>query len=887
MSTHAIFWRTVWKEYRLQRALWIAMALMTVALQWVFFETFSRVNSPLFLFWTAAGLPAFYLLGSGAMLFAGERENGTFEVQRSLPTRAGTVFWGKVVFSMASAAMVLGVASVLAFALSGWTLHPPQGFSPLAVLVVFGFWGVELFVWSVLFSLRTGQVLLSAVLGIAVVSVYLHLLSLTLSPDAITYGYWLAMPYRAAIAAVVALIDVWLAMRWFDEKRSRRQGVDSKVATDVMPGWFYDDPSPGRIAMVGRLLWLHVRQSGGPAAVLYVVFFLLAAFPPDMLVLPHYGNPLAQSIAQQPLLLLAFACVPVFGMLAFSSDQVRRRYRFLADHGVTPRWVWWSGQASLMPLLMVVLPVLLYFVDHPLAQQRLTDAMRWQHAGWPQYCIPTADSSIFDFSPAFLFTVGYVVFGFAAGQCCAMFLRSHVLAGLCSVLATGVLAVFWWMVLLFQIPWSWSALPILLGLILASRLRTRDWLIERNTWRSWWRPAAAIVIPIAAVLTAVSLYRIYQIPYVDLGPLEKELPRPLTVKEQVSLNAYAKHLGKGKNLDEESRKDLAVIGLALRYRNWLPDVGLLFEQEAYDRLIQWSVRPGQTPERLLAVERQLAKQTAHDSLIGSIQVRYGVLWRALHDDFTMLGRIGTKDPLPLTTLLWMRVPWERERALRLLKFQTYCELRGLADLKSGSVVCVGPNDFQKMRRWQTKLEPLKESELLYVLREQLGLPAIYRDEFARFYSWPDNTLLARRLLFNQTYRRATQLILALEAWKLQHGSLPKTLDPLVGPCLDRLPDDPYSHRPFLYFPKGASASLSWKPNYYTKLQSLPAKSPFLWSTGPYVQYAPWDPSKNNMVDDYRIVLRPWEIYGLPPGQQSRRPTSEQDVLSSGRVFPIP
>ncbi|MEN6557951.1 MAG: hypothetical protein ABFC54_07205, partial [Thermoguttaceae bacterium] len=182
MSTHAIFLRIVWKEYRLQRALWIAMALLTVALQWLFFEVFSRLDSPLFLFWTAAGLPAFYLLGSGAMLFAGERENGTFESQRLLPTRAGTVFWGKTVYSIASAAILFAAAALLAFVLSGWTLHPPKGFSPLAVLAVFGLWGVELFVWSVLFSLRTGQVLLSAVLGIAVLSVYLHLLSRMLSP---------------------------------------------------------------------------------------------------------------------------------------------------------------------------------------------------------------------------------------------------------------------------------------------------------------------------------------------------------------------------------------------------------------------------------------------------------------------------------------------------------------------------------------------------------------------------------------------------------------------------------------------------------------------------------------------------------------------------------
>ena len=31
----SIFWRLLWKEYRLQRALWIAMAVLTAMLLWL------------------------------------------------------------------------------------------------------------------------------------------------------------------------------------------------------------------------------------------------------------------------------------------------------------------------------------------------------------------------------------------------------------------------------------------------------------------------------------------------------------------------------------------------------------------------------------------------------------------------------------------------------------------------------------------------------------------------------------------------------------------------------------------------------------------------------------------------------------------------------------
>ena len=54
------------------------------------------------LFVAALGLPALYLLGCGAMLFAGEHEAGTYEFQRSLPTPAWPVFAAKVAFALLS-----------------------------------------------------------------------------------------------------------------------------------------------------------------------------------------------------------------------------------------------------------------------------------------------------------------------------------------------------------------------------------------------------------------------------------------------------------------------------------------------------------------------------------------------------------------------------------------------------------------------------------------------------------------------------------------------------------------------------------------------------------------------------------------------------------------
>jgi hypothetical protein len=59
-----------------------------------------------------------------------------------------------------------------------------------------------------------------------------------------------------------------------------------------------------------------------------------------------------------------------------------------------------------------------------------------------------------------------------------------------------------------------------------------------------------------------------------------------------------------------------------------------------------------------------------------------------------------------------------------------------------------------------------------------------------------------------TIRRLTRLALAVQAWRLEHGSVPKSLDVLVGPVLGALPLDPQTGKPFLWFPEGPAVQLS-------------------------------------------------------------------------------
>ena len=173
------------------------MIALVVLVQAIFFALLTPRDKPLFLFWTASGLSAFYFLGCGAILFAGEQEAGTYEFQRALPVGPGRVFAAKMVFAIVSALAMFVGTWLLALGLSGWTFHPLQGFSPLGVLIVFGFFGLEMFLWAVLFSMLSRRVLLAAILGVAAASIGVQMVSAWGGAVFSMYQYfWVTIPLR-------------------------------------------------------------------------------------------------------------------------------------------------------------------------------------------------------------------------------------------------------------------------------------------------------------------------------------------------------------------------------------------------------------------------------------------------------------------------------------------------------------------------------------------------------------------------------------------------------------------------------------------------------------------------------------------------------------------
>ena len=163
----------------------------------------------------------------------------------------------------------------------------------------------------------------------------------------------------------------------------------------------------------------------------------------------------------------------------------------------------------------------------------------------------------------------------------------------------------------------------------------------------------------------------------------------------------------------------------------------------------------------------------------------------------------------------------------------------------------------------------------------------------------------------ETTRRATHVIMAIEAWKVDHkGDLPEHLSQLVGAYLDKLPLDPYSGTQFYYVRKGipppsvamaptvavnASPAVadSYAPVFSGPTESslwlaLP-KQPFIWSPGEWVQIeTPPDIAVDPRVAEHeRLPRNPYNVRAWAGGDHWRVPLDEYDVWLSGQYFEIP
>ncbi len=275
------------------------------------------------------------------------------------------------------------------------------------------------------------------------------------------------------------------------------------------------------------------------------------------------------------------------------------------------------------------------------------------------------------------------------------------------------------------------------------------------------------------------------------------------------------------NFDAALEAWLAALRADMQRFQCVPADAEPFRQEILEGLQIWGAGTGQTAERIRGAIDRLAAWHATWPAPADLVLPFYQEDRLVIDDLPAAawlglmngnrgsnvasfdGYVGGRWFFGLTTAdqQWLssRLPWERARSHRLLDWQAYFQLdvadetakdfahdrpTGLARLgvfgkrsvrvNSQSGVTQSWVSWEQRADWWLLSTPLLE-----------GSPLVSES-------------LAWLMLCRETDYRATLIILALEAWRAEHGMLPSELNELVGHGLEKVPLDPLKAKPFLY-----------------------------------------------------------------------------------------
>jgi hypothetical protein len=281
------------------------------------------------------------------------------------------------------------------------------------------------------------------------------------------------------------------------------------------------------------------------------------------------------------------------------------------------------------------------------------------------------------------------------------------------------------------------------------------------------------------------------------------------------------------------------------------------ERPICERLVWWATRRGQTRAQIVTAIRRL-REAAVEAPSPYEEIESGYRrTRQMLDNVADLKPASRSDDEPLLRFALRWLPWERARVVRQLNFWTTecltdCRRWEKAAAVNGQVILAEDD------------RTLHFSDCDYVAD-------VWVDYTPFAWSWQAvNTSVAN----GETERRVTQILLALEGWKTEHGQLPASLDKLVGPYFDVLPNDPFTGKPFRYFPNGVPIPLTRQNGPYVWMSAaggapIPRDTPFIWSAG-------WDLSE--VGDELRDRRYP---IGLGPI------VSGDDIYQRAWIFVIP
>lgn len=559
--------RLLWKEYRVQRGLWLSMAAGCIMLQ-VLITLLIRSDQESFqgIVPIAFMLTSFYAIGSGAITFAIEREEGTQLLPVMLGCPPGLTLIVKTLFGIVTTTLLLAVTMCSGMLLSLGSLTLPEGMFqpdvqrmivPLALLfVALPYLGCLL--WSTFFSLLTRKVIVA--LGLAAVAMIGSYIVVAMTSIALVESGQRQQPHQLTVpqlfvaalvpcllAALLLAMNYLLTHRWltrafFDQTsakspsffkrwRFRRSGLDGGMVVEigvedrtafevVSPDVAVHQPPP-RLGLSllygtwGPNLWRHLRFLRWREAIetrkLFVGFLLATMVFVTWNVAEGANHHGWHGFAAFFVHAACLAC----GAMAFRTEQDERKVQRLADMGLRPATVWLSKHVvwftrAIMSVAAILFCVLFVSWLLPSYSSRMgipkfvSDT--WLNSQLPN-SMPSNAPELRLIGRAIILTLTM----YGIGQVCSQLIRSTIVSMFVSFIlgltAIGWAGVCYW----FGVPFILSVLPLAVGCLLVTWCRTKSWMIDDNRGRSWLWPTTAITASIAIIYFGTGLFRIYEI----------------------------------------------------------------------------------------------------------------------------------------------------------------------------------------------------------------------------------------------------------------------------------------------------------------------------------------------------------------------------------------
>jgi hypothetical protein len=837
----------LWKEYRQQRAIWIAVAVLAVLLvttvalatgQGSGWEVFQEYHVRPTLNMLLLCLMVAYGVCAGAATLAGEREVGTLPFLDNLISQRGPIWQTKALAAVLFMLLHSVFLSVLGLGL---------GFASWEMALILPLVGLDALAWGLLGGAVSRSVLEAILIGIV----------------AMACGWAIALFARDAfllfsLEAAAALGASYASYRVFcREDRLRRP------ARAVVLKWVPRIPTRPLV-----LLWLAARQGR----------WVLAAGFTGAVILGFTVHFYAIAVWPVATLLAGLAC----GLMVFCPDQ-NGPARFLASQRFPPGRLWlgknlfWAAALAAMVVTAWLVAMLQLSATDPALSLSFRESRGEHH--WLAIWLGWQHASTL-LSPV-VFLVLWPIHGFCFGQYFGQLARRPVIAAILAAFMAPLVLALWVPSLLFGGVPAWQLLVVPAMLLVATRLTQWAWLCDRLGSRR-----AIVTLTTAAILLVVTQagflwFRVVQVPDVgqpfdvkafvaSMPTPEKNEAGPLIRKACRQLADVEKEYGESPNIlvpdDEKAANEpnavLELTDIEILTRGWPKrdkEFGLRLDRLFSGAWAQDAQRAAKLPLGMLQDPRLTSRQTQFDfsnqcRTMAVLFALKAVRVQAQGDSKEALAQIETalalsrqvesfapaimywtgcqmEDYAYLAVQRWLeKVGPDKEllrSAVALLRHQESIKpplvnsikaeylvylnsreagprINAVLD-KAMTVVSKAPWEKERQRRVGNALflEQIREVTGRPPEQELIGTQAKQWGELFGHASW---AYRFGQLLYlprfhadnsNQTLR-ALLLAMAVAQFQAENGSAPETLDVLVPGYLPRLPVEPNTERPFEY-----------------------------------------------------------------------------------------